>query len=233
MKTILVIEDETPVRLNILDLLEAENFYALGAADGLAGVAAAQEHHPDLIICDVMLPHLDGYEVLHTLRQEPTTALIPFIFLTAKVTRTEIRQGMDLGADDYLTKPCTPDELLRAVSMRLAKHATLTQQYTDELTRAKALEQRLQEMEAFSATKEQLLNELCLELRNPLSNINMALHMLKVAPVGPQRDRCLRVLQEEYAREIALINQVAKLQDFLTPENAGLLRGFNLLKPNQ
>ena len=230
MKKILVIEDEELVRLNILELLEAENFEGIGAEDGLVGVQLAQDQKPDLIICDVMLPGLDGYEVLTTLRQDPATAIIPLIFLTAKAARRELRQGMELGADDYITKPCTPDELLRAIVIRLAKHTTTTQQHTNESEQVKLLEQKLQESQTLSKTKDQILNNFCQELRNPLSNINMALHMLKTSPAGPQRDRCLKVLQEEFTREISLLNQVSQLQDFLTPENAKLLHGFNLLR---
>jgi DNA-binding response OmpR family regulator len=230
MKKILVIEDEELVRLNILELLEAENFEGIGAEDGLVGVQLAQDQKPDLIICDVMLPGLDGYEVLTTLRQDPATAIIPLIFLTAKAARRELRQGMELGADDYITKPCTPDELLRAIVIRLAKHTMTTQQHTNESEQVKLLEQKLQEFQTLSKTKDQILNNFCQELRNPLSNINMALHMLKTYPAGPQRDLCLKVLQEEFTREISLLNQVSQLQDFLTPENAKLLQGFNLLR---
>lgn len=230
MKKILVIEDEQPVRINILELLEAENFYAIGAEDGLVGAQLAQEHLPDLIICDVLLPHLDGYEILTRLRQAPATASIPLIFLTAKAARAEQRQGMELGADDYITKPCTPDEVLRAVSTQLQKQEKISQRLIQESERRKELEQKVEELQVFSNTQEQMIKEFCQELRNPLSNINMALHMLQTAASPVQRDRCLRILQEEYAREIALLNQVAKLQNFLTPENAQLLHGFNLLK---
>jgi EAL domain-containing protein (putative c-di-GMP-specific phosphodiesterase class I)/AmiR/NasT family two-component response regulator len=139
MKKILVIEDENLIRNNILELLEAEDFEPIGAENGSVGVYLARQHQPDLIICDVMMPDLDGYGVLTVLRQDPATAMIPFIFLTALTDRTDIRKGMELGADDYLPKPCTPDELLRAIATRLDKQATLTQHYT--LASNQALEQ--------------------------------------------------------------------------------------------
>lgn len=128
MSKILVIEDELSVRENILARLEAEGFETLDAENGINGVAIALSHTPDLIICDVMMPELDGYGVLSTLRQNPLTSAIPFIFLTAKADKNDFRQGMELGADDYLTKPFTRTELLGAISARLQKQVTVAQQ---------------------------------------------------------------------------------------------------------
>ena len=128
MTKILVIEDEQLLRENILELLEAEGFETIGAQNGHVGITWAWEHKPDLIICDVMMPELDGYEVLSLLRQEPATATMPFIFLTAKADKTSLRQGMEMGADDYLTKPFTKSELLGAIAARVKKQAALSQQ---------------------------------------------------------------------------------------------------------
>ncbi len=136
MSKILVIEDEGPVRSNLIELLEAEDFAALGAENGRVGVQLAGEQLPDLILCDIMMPELDGYGVLAQLREDPHTATIPLIFLTAKAEMADLRQGMTLGADDYLTKPFTRDDLLHAISTRLSKQATITglhQQKMDEL----------------------------------------------------------------------------------------------------
>lgn len=127
MKKILVIEDEAQSRHMFLECLEAEGFDAIGAENGLVGLQRLQKQLPDLVICDIMMPELDGYGVLTTLRQDPVTAMIPFIFLSAKATKTELRQGMDLGADDYLTKPSTVEELLGAIAARLEKQAALGQ----------------------------------------------------------------------------------------------------------
>jgi YesN/AraC family two-component response regulator len=130
MKKILVIEDSAETRNLFLEWLNAEGFYALAAENGLIGVQQAQKELPDLIICDIMMPQLDGYGVLTTLRQEPSSVTIPFIFVTAKVTWADFRKGMELGADDYLTKPCTKDELLKAISARLEKQAALRKWFT-------------------------------------------------------------------------------------------------------
>jgi EAL domain-containing protein (putative c-di-GMP-specific phosphodiesterase class I)/DNA-binding NarL/FixJ family response regulator len=125
MPKILIIEDEEAVRENILDLLEAEDFETLAAANGRIGVHLAICEVPDLILCDLMMPEIDGYGVLTALRQDPSTATIPFIFLTAKSAKSDFRQGMDMGADDYITKPFTRAELLSAIINRLEKYATL------------------------------------------------------------------------------------------------------------
>ena len=133
MKNILVIEDDDQVRENIEEILELENFEATTAKNGFVGLQLAIEKLPDLIICDVMMPELDGYGVLKALQQNPATAAIPFIFLTAKVEHHDLRQGMNLGADDYLTKPFTPDELRQVIAIRLAKQTAITQDYQQQL----------------------------------------------------------------------------------------------------
>jgi two-component system, sensor histidine kinase and response regulator len=133
MAKILVIEDEDSIRENILELLEAENFQAVGATNGKIGIKIAIEQIPDLILCDMMMPEIDGQGVLKALRAEPITATIPFIFLTAKADKTDIRLGMELGADDYITKPCTPQELLKAIVIRLEKQKTISRQSQNKL----------------------------------------------------------------------------------------------------
>ncbi|NKB17672.1 MAG: response regulator, partial [Pseudanabaena sp. CRU_2_10] len=112
MTKILVVEDMDSLREEIIETLTYEGFEVIGAENGAVGVELALKHLPNLIICDVMMPELNGYETLTTLRREPSTATIPFIFLTAKADKVDMRQGMQLGADDYLTKPFTIEELL-------------------------------------------------------------------------------------------------------------------------
>ncbi|MGK7900102.1 MAG: response regulator [Hormoscilla sp.] len=230
MTKILVIEDEPPVRTNLLKLLEAEGFEVKGAENGSAGVSLAIQQVPDLILCDIMMPELDGHGVLEALRQNPATAAIPFIFLTARASRSDWRQGMELGADDYLTKPFTRDELLAAIATRLKKQEAAMAKYKTERKRAEELSEKCLDLQEFVKAKDDLLNNLSQELRQPLSNINMALHMLKSAPEGSQRQQYLDILQKEFSREISLINQVSELQQFLTPESVKLLSQFKLLK---
>jgi len=133
MVKILVIEDEESVRENLLDLLEAEDFETVAAANGRIGVDLAFTEAPDLILCDMMMPEVDGYGVLSALRQDPSTATIPFIFLTAKSAKSDFRQGMDMGADDYLTKPFTRAELLSAIMNRLERQATLKKYLSNQI----------------------------------------------------------------------------------------------------
>jgi YesN/AraC family two-component response regulator len=129
MKTVLVIEDEAQTRNIFLQCLEFEGFRALGAENGTGGIELVQQQHPDLVVCDIMMPDIDGYSVLSTLRKSQDTAAIPLIFLTAKVTMADLRQGMELGADDYLTKPCTVEQFLVAINTRLNRQAQLAQLY--------------------------------------------------------------------------------------------------------
>ena len=121
MKKILIIEDQAPMRRNLSLMLKMEGFEVLAAENGRAGLDLAQREKPDLILCDVMMPELDGYGVLEKLRADPATATIPFIFLTARGDKPDIRQGMNLGADDYLTKPAPRAEVLAAIAARLAR----------------------------------------------------------------------------------------------------------------
>ncbi len=134
-KKILVIEDDAVTRNVFLEVLEAQGFNTIGAENGLAGIQEAQEHLPDLVICDIQMPDMDGYSVLTTLRQDPDTAIIPFIFLTGSNTQADVRKGMELGADDYLTKPSTIEDLLRAIAVRFEKQALLRYWYTNNSDR--------------------------------------------------------------------------------------------------
>jgi DNA-binding response OmpR family regulator len=122
MTKILVIEDEESVRENILELLDTEGFEALAAKNGRIGLFVAHQELPDLILCDIRMPELDGYGVLTGLRSEPTTASIPFIFLTAKAAKTDLNLGLELGAHAYITKPFTLVELLDTIEQVL-RHA--------------------------------------------------------------------------------------------------------------
>lgn len=121
MKKILVIEDQAPMRRNIALMLEMEGFTVMTAENGKVGVELALKNRPDLIICDVMMPELDGHGVVQLLRSESAMAAVPFIFLTARSDNGDMRIGMNFGADDYLTKPVRREDLLVAVEVRLAR----------------------------------------------------------------------------------------------------------------
>jgi YesN/AraC family two-component response regulator len=182
MTKVLVIEDEAESRDIFLDSLEAEGFEAIAAENGRVGLLKVQKHLPDLVICDIVMPELDGYGVLSELRQNPMTATIPFIFLSAKATKAEVRQGMDLGADDYLTKPSTVEELLRAIAARLEKQAAIRQCYGSGLQPV---------TESRSAKTEKLLNSQSL------------------LPSDPQLSEVFQFIEAHYHQAIGL-NEVAQ-----------------------
>ncbi|HVU14747.1 MAG TPA: response regulator [Phototrophicaceae bacterium] len=155
MTHILIVEDDIDIRSDIAEILGYEGFTVTTAANGIQGVEKALQSLPDLILCDVMMPDMDGFAVLDTLRAQPATKAIPFIFLTARTDRDSIRHGMNLGADDYLTKPCTSEELLAAVNTRLEKWAAMEHMY----------------QQSFEELRANLLLMLPHELRTPLVGI--------------------------------------------------------------
>ena len=130
MKSILVIDDNKDIRDNTAEILELAGYKVSTAENGKKGVDMAIKEKPDVIVCDIMIPELDGYGVLHLVRKNQDTQNIPFIFLTAKTERSDFRKGMEMGADDYITKPFDDIELLNAVEIRLKKAGILEQQYT-------------------------------------------------------------------------------------------------------
>jgi len=129
MKTILIIEDNRDIRESTAEILRLADFQVLEANNGLVGVELAIQHKPDLILCDIMMPEMDGFGVLYMLSKQQETIGIPFIFLTAKADRMDLRRGMEMGADDYLTKPFDDGELLNAIESRLARERRRQDRY--------------------------------------------------------------------------------------------------------
>lgn len=127
MSKILILEDDENVRVPLIDLLEAENYTVVSASDGKQGVELARKEKPDLIVSDIMMPELDGHGVFETLQKDPITAVIPFIFLTAKTDPSDIREGLGLGADDYITKPFEHEDLLDSIQTRLGKYKLISE----------------------------------------------------------------------------------------------------------
>lgn len=128
MKTILIIEDDTVLRETTAEILELENYKVITAANGKRGIELAKIIIPDIIVCDIMMPEIDGYDVLKLLSEDEKTKRIPFIFMSAKTEIKDIRKGMDLGADDYLTKPVNDELLISAIESRLAKAVLLQEE---------------------------------------------------------------------------------------------------------
>lgn len=153
-KKILIIEDQEEVRENIAELLELSNYHPITATNGKEGIKKALEVMPELILCDIMMPEMDGYEVLYLVGKNPQTASIPFIFLTAKSEKSDFRKGMNMGADDYITKPFEEMELLGAIERRLSKYERLSshENLSDFVAQAKQYAQ-LEDLETNSKTR--------------------------------------------------------------------------------
>jgi len=234
---ILVIENEEPVRAGVLELLEAEDFDAIGAENGRVGIQLAQDYLPDLILCDVMMPELDGYGVLNVLQQNAATATIPFIFLTAKATQSDLRQGMEQGADDYLTKPFTPEELLAAIATRLKKQqavAKQSQQKLDNLRSTIALtlpHELLTPLNTMLCSSEILISEahslerpVILEMAEMLHASAERLHRLiqnfllyaklEIAARDPERIKALQNSRTPYPKPLIKNIAIAKAKQF-------------------
>lgn len=193
---ILVIEDEEEIREIICEFLLAENYTVIQAENGSIGIELARLHLPDLVICDILMPKLDGYQVLDRLRQEPTTQSIPVIFLTAKTDKFSQRQGMELGADDYIYKPFTQAEILNSIAAQQKKKFVFQQQSQEKLDRLRdSISQTLPD-----------------ELHAPLNQIVTQSELL--------RNNYRSMSQEEIMEKLSSINgcgkQLYKLtQDFL------------------
>ncbi|MBZ0297985.1 MAG: response regulator [Anaerolineae bacterium] len=168
MTKILVIDDETILRQEITEWLTLEDYEVINAADGRAGVEAAFQHQPDLVISDVLMPHLDGYGVLLEMRSNPLTVDTPFIFLTARTAHEDMRQGMSLGADDYITKPFTRQELLEAIEIRLGKKAAQEEKHLREVGQ---WQQALEYEREQRLLKTKLIAMFSHDFRNPLTVI--------------------------------------------------------------
>lgn len=173
---ILVIEDEAVMREEILEWLRLEEYEALGAEDGMAGVEEACRYLPDLIVSDIMMPYLDGYGVLLEVHANPTTVHIPFIFLTAKAAHEDIRKGMELGADDYITKPFTRLELLQAIQARLVRKAVQEQAYFDKFAH---LRQAIAQEQEHQILKAKLVAMFSHDFANSLTSILMTNSLLR------------------------------------------------------
>ncbi len=155
MKTILIIEDNEDIRENVAEILMLSNYKVITANNGKEGIETAQAQHPDMIICDIMMPGVDGYGVLHVLHKDPQTQGIPFIFLTSKSERGDFRSAMEMGADDYITKPFAGNELLNAIESRFHKMDVLKKQLLPDIAGLQELMSTLPGKKTLEGLKEE------------------------------------------------------------------------------
>ena len=211
---ILVIEDDNDTRSNIVEILRSDGFDVLEAIDGESGVKSALVHRPDIILCDIVMPTLDGYEVLRRVRDQDATAQIPFIFLTGKESRSEQRQGMCLGADDYLAKPFRRHELLEMLHGQIAKQARYdrhnasfgTQTFGDQ---QQALQAQIQVLRLREQEIQTWVGGITHDLRAPLTTIKVALELLEHRP--DKSERYLSIARQACAQSDALIEELLTL----------------------
>lgn len=222
MQKILVIEDNVALLEEILTALEFENFEVYGSIDGEQGVAMALQHLPDLIVSDIMLPLMDGFGILETLRQNPATATIPFIFLTARVERKDIRRGMELGADDYVTKPFTTDELLKTIRTRLHKESERNRHYEQAIT----------------GLRQVIDHTIPHELRTPLTLILGYSDLMLADFESLTADQALNMIQTIYKAGMRLFRLIENYLLYtqleivgMQPDKIGLLREQTLANP--
>lgn len=210
---ILVIEDDTNARSNIVEILRSDGFEALEAIDGESGVKSALAHVPDVILCDIVMPIGDGYEVLKRIRDERTTAEIPFIFLTGKESRSEQQRGL-LGADDSLARPFRRDELLEMVHGQIAKQARYDRSQNSFATpplsdREQALQAQIEALQLRQREIQAWVSGITHDLRAPLTTIKVALELLEHRP--DKSDRYLAIARQACAQSDALIEEVLTL----------------------
>jgi diguanylate cyclase len=200
MKTVLVIEDEALIRQYLVETLTLNQFHPLEAPDGLTGLDMIRQYRPDLILCDIRMPYFDGYDVLKAVRQDADLATIPFIFLTARASHSEVRQGMNLGADDYLIKPCRSRDLVEAIESALIKRANFSRCYLEQVEEVKEKLAQLTHWDALTdlpnrSCFQEKLKALCDGVDLPVNRFNVSIATLCVK-VTTYQSLCLILGQE-------------------------------------
>ena len=232
-RKILVIEDEKTTLNSIVEFLLSEGFDAIGAENGRMGIELAQKHLPALIICDILMPELDGYDVLTYLQQDRETASIPFIFLTATTDSSSFRLGMEMGADDYLRKPVTSAELRAAIASRLRKQEVSIQNYgTQEVTVPQKSSATSDQLQEYNNAQDSLFSFLFQGVKPSISRLNTEISEFRTTLTDNKQQEHLDNLESEFARLLALVNQVSELHQILTPENTKILAQLDLFDTN-
>ena len=236
MEKILVIEDEPGVRENLAEILQLAQYEVVVAVDGMEGIELARQHRPDLIICDVMMPRMDGFEVLETLQANPELATIPLIFLTAMADLENLREGMDLGADDYLTKPFELDELLISINSRLRKRNYINQQIEKEKSHVQSLNnlaktqiKTVYEIEKALIVKDKFIAKLIEKHRILIAELETTLTQLRQSPPISDLNDSLSPLETHIQRQKKILEEAIAMQQLLDQPNLDLLQDYDLI----
>jgi len=236
MEKFLVIEDEPGVRENLAEILQLAQYEVVLAADGIEGIECARQHRPDLIICDVMMPKMDGFEVLETLQADPELATIPLIFLTAMADIQNLREGMDLGADDYLTKPFELDQLLISISSRLRKRHHLNQQIEKEKSHVQSLNnlaktqiKTVYEIEKSLIIKDKFITKLIEKHRTLIIALENTLIQLRQQSQSSESNKPLLPLENHIQQQKQLLEEAIAIQKLLNQPNLELLQDYDLI----
>jgi two-component system, OmpR family, alkaline phosphatase synthesis response regulator PhoP len=230
-RKILVIEDERTTLNSIVEFLLSEGFDAIGAENGRLGIELAQKHLPALIICDILMPELDGYDVLTYLQQDQETAGIPFIFLTATTDSSSFRLGMEMGADDYLRKPVTSAELRAAIASRLRKQEVTIHSYSVTEPQVSSVSNcDPEQLKDYSKAQNSLFEFLLQGVKPSISRLNQEMSEFRETLTESKQQEHLDNLEKEFARLLAVVNQVSELHQILTPENTKILSQFDFFE---
>lgn len=236
MEKILVIEDELGVRENLVEILQLAQYEVLVASNGIEGVELTRQHRPDLIICDVMMPQMDGFEVLETLQADPELATIPLIFLTAMADLQNLREGMDLGADDYLTKPFEINELLISINSRLRKRHYINQQIEREKIHAEELETLAQakskaaaDVEKTLIIKDKFITKLIDKHQRLITALEETLAKLRQQVQTSNLEDALLPLEDHIQQQKKLMQEAIAIQTLLQQPNLDLLQDYDLI----
>lgn len=231
--TILVIEDERITRSSLEDFLKSEGFKVLSAENGRIGIELAQKYLPDLVICDIMMPELDGYDVLLNLQSNPVTSVIPFIFLTVAADEVGHQQSLEMGADDYLSKPITSERLRVAIANQLAKKESYKTQKSANFDDSNFLKQittnklspSLPSSEASHLTylKDRLIEEFCQGILNKVINLNQKVEIVLTEFTELQNNSNIKEIRTDLMTLLRLTNQVSALNKSLNTDNASEL----------
>ena len=230
-RKILVIEDERTTLNSIVEFLLSEGFDAVGAENGRDGIELAQKHLPALIICDILMPELDGYDVLTYLQQDPETAGIPFIFLTATTDSSSFRLGMEMGADDYLRKPVTSAELRAAIASRLRKQEVSTHNYSAaNNVNPNTSTDDPEQLKDYANAQSSLFNFIIEGIKPSIARLNREMSEFRDTLTESKQQEHLDNIEKEFSRLQAVVNQVSELHKILTPENTKILSQFDFFE---